>query len=365
MKKVAYLGWLGHGNLGDDGCYILFRNLVNKYSSSIIVEPITVETISGNISTFKVPFFQKKGSKKIWPISNADYVVLGGGSLLNAPRYLEVLVRAHRKGIPTAICGTGIDGLSMENINAIRSGSTFRAPTRSPFDARYYSLLKQVVKNSTVIGVRGPHAYELIRETGCDMKHTIVSGDLGLVLDQLSSVTKDETKRLVVIWGESKAASFGKNQSLLITQMDDWLSSHHFKTRPLVCILWSKDRIPAQRFVKKMGGKVDYYDKPLSLDNYRKVLSSAWGVISYRLHGSVFSAACKVPFISLSYRSKCYDFADSISQPNWALDINQLSLTSDLDKWMHSVQGQPFAEDTVEFYKGHIHSIIKQIVASL
>ncbi len=101
-KRILYVGWICRNNIGDEVCWEAFRHLCKKYST-------TERTIEA------VPYYgnkQKAGIAK----GQYDMVLLGGGSLLSSNMYLNVMLEAQKRGIPTAIWGTGLDYMTYNSL---------------------------------------------------------------------------------------------------------------------------------------------------------------------------------------------------------------------------------------------------------
>src|SRR5690554_4080701 len=96
MKRILYIGWLGHNNHGDDLCYEIFKQAMHAAANQAKLKLAFTGIFPAAFNEFALA--------RIDP----DLVVLGAGSLFE-PVYLKPLVLAQQHGIPTAIWGSGYD----------------------------------------------------------------------------------------------------------------------------------------------------------------------------------------------------------------------------------------------------------------
>lgn len=359
MKRVAYLGWLGAGNLGDEGCYQLFRRCVHSISTQVTCVPITIREVEGKLFSYQPDVGPR--SRTEWNPAAYDYVVLGGGSLLNAERYVEALRVAQRAGVPTAIWGTGFDGLPHKLIDPV-AGGLIDPLTKGPVDsdtdgppdsiaARVDALspveggvpsthpsIAEVFRGCRVAGVRGPVTAGWLRANGCELP--LVSGDPGLLFDPRLSDPPPPRDQVTVIWGMSKRATFeGPSHEALTRRLARWLQGLARRYRLVVCTIWAHDIPAAKQLAQHIGEGAQLKQEPLTLKTFAEAMSQTAWTLSYRLHGCILSAACGVPFCSIAYRSKCYDFAFSIDAGEWVVDPASSHFEPRLDSVLTGVSG--------------------------
>lgn len=339
MKRVAYLGWMGAGNLGDEGCFQLFRRAVHLISTQITCVPLTIREAGGKL--YSVAPVGRTGARSRWNPGAYDYVVLGGGSLLHAERYVEALLAAQRAGVPTAIWGTGFDGLphrlAAACTRAEAPGGTRAGPAPHP-------AVAEVVRGCRVAGVRGPVTVSWLKAHGC--RAVPVSGDPGLLFEPPSADPADSPApgpnrprdRVTVIWGTSHRATHeGPQDEELAAIVAGRLRPLARRGRLVVCTMWARDLPAAERLASRIGEDVELRREPLTLRSFGELMNQTAWTLSYRLHGCIFSAACGVPFASIAYRSKCYDFAFSVEAGGWVIDPGDTGFGEKLDAWVEGV----------------------------
>jgi len=86
--KAKYIGWVGHGNLGDEALLYSIRKLF--WNQAVLKEPSFANIIKESV--FGTEFF--------------DFAMIGGGTLIGA-EYIKEL-KKNRPNIPIVFFGTGV-----------------------------------------------------------------------------------------------------------------------------------------------------------------------------------------------------------------------------------------------------------------
>jgi len=134
--KIDYIGWSGHGNLGDDACLAAILALLSR-RGPVEMRPTTDPT--------------------------SPVVVLGGGTLLFGTAFLEPAEAALRRGAKLFVFGSGVDlALPVDRWGARK--------------ARW----SRVLGAAQFVGVRGPLSLEAVRQLGASDARVI--GDPALSL---------------------------------------------------------------------------------------------------------------------------------------------------------------------------------------
>ena len=115
VLRGLYLGWTGQFNVGDDAmfeaCQELFARLGVRRRPAVAVtllslHPTTNCDLTGHLFATRGVAYQKDASTTP---SGYDFVVHGGGSILNKFEYGCILRHAHDRGVPVFLWGTGVD----------------------------------------------------------------------------------------------------------------------------------------------------------------------------------------------------------------------------------------------------------------
>src|SRR5574341_2145153 len=89
--KIGYLGWVGHGNLGDEALFLAHRRL---FPDNLLL-PFK--------RSAKTAWLERVTRRKLFVAT-----VLGGGTLINKPAILDSLRTAQRRYQPSFALGTGV-----------------------------------------------------------------------------------------------------------------------------------------------------------------------------------------------------------------------------------------------------------------
>lgn len=344
-KRVLYLGWVGFGNLGDDICRDLF---VEHISGIALKEGVDIDVIS---------LFPSRFSQQDLMTLKPDLVVLGGGSLLESP-YIEALILAQRHGIPTMIWGSGVDSLRPPATSIFSDSQRTEEQLKLIVDYSGYAgaSLLQGVGNCTFGGVRGPDTYTLLQKLGCDLANVQISGDPGLLLSAVAKETPsksplsdalsatDDRPVIGINWGTTRNKLYGEDEAKTRDRFAQALNDMSDRYRFIFYAMWQHDLAELQ----KLTSQVKRSDAVISLDEVpsRAELTALFNrcsfTINLKLHANVFSAAVGCPFISIAYRSKCFDFAHSLKYGQFVIPADAPNLpkavSDKADKLNHSLE---------------------------
>jgi len=270
-SKIAYMGWLGHQNIGDEACFTAIKKMLPKESD------ITCWDIN--------PW-----NKKFRP----DMSIVGGGTLLDLGGDCRVNAIADLRGnaVPTVFWGTGVLG----------NGKQLSAKTAA------------LLNSAEFIGVRGPRS--LSRLLSCGIESASVIGDPAFLLTTARANSyKSDTVAINIgdargnLWGTEKAVVTETN--VLIKRITD------YGLRVVLFPMWPSD----MRYINMVDKKVGVIIRPWgkSIANMMDFMKSCRLVIGMKLHSVVLSAASRTPFVSIAYREKCLDFAESLDLGGWAV----------------------------------------------
>lgn len=262
--KITYVGWVGHDNLGDEALYQSNKKLFNPYRL--------------------VPDNNKQHSK---------ITLFGGGTLLP---YWSRLV--------------------MPNKYNYAYGVGVRNPS---FWEKTDPFINQVKNfNFRFLGVRGNTSKKLLRDWGIDSK---VIGDPCLLLS--SSTRERENKKIAInvgsdglVWGGGQERVFVEVAKLCKVLKRD-------RYNPIL-IAFSKDDVPHIKEISKITN-TNMFEGWRSTKRTLDLIASSYILIGERLHSIIFSAATHTPFISLEYRPKCQDFAETVGFEKYCIRTDKMT----------------------------------------
>lgn len=308
IKNILYLGWLGKGNVGDDVLFELFKILFYKYS-----------TIDRNTTAVNIDVYPMVNDYKI-KMNFYDLVVLGGGSLIHLPYWLRICKEAIHQDVPVVSWGTGFDGY-------------FKS---KEFTTNYLKQnnLKQfadIYNDFTYLSVRGPYTKKIMMASEVNKGiHEI--GDPALlyadeVFESHMTPSVKNNKQILINWGTSYNHIFGYNELQVEQELVD--VTHQLLTRGYtvrIYPIWTED-IPA---VKRLATKVNDDNctaQTVVLDAkalHQTILNSYFS-INLKLHANIFAASANKPFISLAYRGKCFDFAQTVQCLDYTIATDEVN----------------------------------------
>jgi len=310
-KTILYIGWVGFGNHGDDVCHAIFTNLTTK-----LAQPHQLKL---EIKALFPSNFNEYSLARI----NPDLVVLGAGSLFE-PVYLKPLILAQQQGIPTMIWGSGYDSLAP-------SATAFKVAPDSAY------MIRQVVGKADVAGIRGRWTQSMLDQIGAYNPLLEISGDPGLLLDQpgqpLTEVKAIDKPIIGVNWGTAANRVYGGNEARTVEALARFLRELSKDYVIVIYPVWARDIQPCQELAALIGEKnrIITLDRLPSIEELISLYQKAKLTINMKLHANVFSAASNCPFIALAYRSKCFDFADSVGMSDFAISFAAPNLDQELN----------------------------------
>lgn len=301
IKKIAWFGAYGNGNLGDDLIFYSLKRLLKKKNFDI---SLSIRDIK-KTKNYGVPIFTKGEQfydfgKYLNSIKNADAVFLGGGGLLEyyypskqAYRmlmiYLCPLMIARIYGKPTFILGMGVNKGKIDN-SLVRF------------------VYKHVLSECSFIITRDKKSKEGLIENG--VKTTIFSSfDPVLSLD-LPSTKKERKKPKIgfLLWPYFLWPHFYENSEVI--DFKKQTAHNNFVKRIKALINDLKDEYELEFLTfhfsdtllyKELG--VEYQEKA-KLDTFIKKVSSLDLLVSMRYHGQITGFLTETPVVSISVQQK-------------------------------------------------------------
>lgn len=291
MKRIGYMGWLGHKNIGDEACFEAIKSLFPEDYA---------QWLTWDARAWKHGAFP-------------DLCILGGGTIFDIrwDRRGKGLTQMLRNNVPIIIWGTGVMPLS--------------APKR-PIVSTMHPNALTLLNKAKFVGVRGPISDRNLSTTG--FAGAKVIGDPAILLSSDVPNMGLASNRIALNIGDTHTNLFGTEQyvvketrKLVERLTDDGLEVILFS-------VWPQDtkfllQIPQTENVSIRS----WEPSAIRLMNFFKTCRC---VIGLKLHTSVLAAAAHVPFISIAYREKCFDFAESVNLKRWAV-------RSDKEDWSRSV----------------------------
>lgn len=324
-KKILYLGWLGHHNIGDDLLIDIFKKmLLNCNSTAIIKQYDPTRRRNINLKSF-------------------DLIILGGGSLLRNSDFVQLCLKANKMNIPTIIWGTGTDIRIKDK--AQKSISQYNTSKNGPIISKNQILDKSIinaVKKSILAGVRGNITKFLLNSN--DVK---IIGDPGIVFSkvfnelplnaELEELNLSNENTVLVNWGTSNNRILGNNEQMVEEKLKiavTKLLERGYKV--VIYPIWSKDVQVCHTFANKIKHKnLICINKLYNVYDLARLIQSCKFTINLKLHANILSMSYGKPFICLGYGLKCYDFVDSINSEDLYIPTDKVTGSRILEKVNH------------------------------
>ena len=330
QKIAGYVGWIGKKNLGDKALWLACKKLFPELQ-------ILNYTRHFNPSKLDLLLYQKAFRKR----SLYDLVLLGGGTLIGMPTYLDKIKDALRQNIPVAVFGSGVQNIDFW-LNTY-GPSFFKGPLTGD-EKQFKKWINkateefpewiETLKKAAYIFVRGPQSADILEAHG--IKNIKIIGDPALSLYTPKN-TDFEKKGKIGINIAGEYPTWGNSQKQVckaIAEIINYLtkSGHEIELLPM-----NPDDLKFSREVIKDFniGNISIwnkYDKVHATMDHIKTFDL---VIGQRLHSLVLACGCAVPSIALEYRPKCLDFMKSIEKSNFCIKPEQITSEGIIDLVKH------------------------------
>lgn len=263
---VAYVGFTGHDNLGDEAVKAAIERLMPwaRFSADAIDPAI---------------------------------LMVGGGTLLNGRRYyLNRMLRQESTVVERVLFGTGVRSPEYWGVT-------------EPM-AEWFSF----IDSSIFAAVRGPDSVKNLRTMGYGRDLPII-GDPALSLEPPDDVERVEG-RVVVCPVFTNGNLHGGSDDDVFDALATLIGTLRAEGRDVVMLsaFPQDDRWAIDIMRRARAPDMPYTAGYADIDETMRLLATADLVVGERLHAAIMAAAASTPFVGLEYRPKMRDFARSIDQ---------------------------------------------------
>jgi len=313
--RITYVGWLGHGNLGDEALYQVNTKIFKPY--------------------FLIPEIGTPHYSKI--------TLFGGGTLL--PDYASI-IKPNKYNYAYGI--------------GVKNPLFWGEPN--------YSLINKIKKfNFRYLGVRDNASKKLLMSWGIESE---VVGDPCLLLEPIryEKKKKKETSKKIAINIGSIGPSWGGDKKRVLSQVARLCRILQRKGYyPTLIPFYKKDLHDIQRISAVTNTPI--FKDWLNIQKVLDFIGSCHILIGEKLHSIVFSAATYTPFISIEYRPKCRDFAETMGFKKYVIRTDEITtekimvIFSDLlNNWNEMYEK---LIENVEFYRKKLREFANSIKKDL
>lgn len=303
--SVAYVGWTGNGNLGDEAMLQAHRRVLAPH-------PVRqAPNLPGN------PALSLLGRRAV------SGVCLGGGTLILNGYFrstLEGLLDAY-PAVPRVMLSVGVEHPDYP-VGYAGASIADEGPPWVP-------LLRQFAR----VNVRGPRSARVLEALGIRCR---VVGDPALAVDLPTGVgdpvgdpvegqpgrhDRRGTVGLNVglsddLWGQDEGRLFAEVRSLVHTLLKGG-------RRVQLVATTEHDESHLRGWAEQLPGVLP--PNPADIPSLLRTLSTCDVVIAEKLHALVFAARVGVPGIAMEYRPKCRDFQESVGRGRYCIRTDELT----------------------------------------
>ena len=296
---VAYLGWHGRNNLGDDAIYEAVRSQLP--GATFVDMPCLPQEM------FRAAAMGLNRSLR------HSTQVLGGGTLVGRRFWRRLVIRgmARTRDHGTYAIGVGVEDpvFTGRNSGSGRDELKRWAPILSEFRA---------------LSVRGPRSAELLSGIGLDVA---VSGDPALLLPRPDVAPEDGLIGVNLGFGDDL---WGHDPARLADEIAGAMQHLSSQGHQFVGILMNpEDERWTKVALRDVSAEVVFPADPGAAA--RELARCSVAVVS-RLHAGILAALSETPVISLEYQPKCRDFALSIDDERSLIRTDTVSSTAVADR---------------------------------
>lgn len=308
IKNILYLGWLGQGNVGDDVLFELFKILFYKNSN------LHQKNIAVNIDTFH------QDRRYQMSLSSYDLIVLGAGSLMHLPYWINICKEAMSLDIPVVSWGSGIDGEYKNDQDLTEKVENMK---------QYHSFYE----NIDYLSVRGPLTKKILKRIGVKNNiHEVGDPALHYAAETYGDImnSSNNKKQILINWGTSYNNIFGRNEEKVENELVKVI--HHLLAQGYnvkIYPIWTGDILAVQKLTAKVADKrCEAQTVVYDAKGTQKVIQNSFLTINMKLHANILSASANKPFISLAYRGKCFDFSHTVQCLDYTVATDQLTASN-------------------------------------
>lgn len=273
---VAYVGFTGHNNLGDEAVKTAIERLMPWARFSADATDPTI-------------------------------LMVGGGTLINGRRYyLNRMLRQESAVVERVLFGTGVRSPEYWGVT-------------EPMDD-WFSFIDA----SVFAAVRGPDSVKNLKTLGYGRDLPVI-GDPALSLEPPADVERVEG-RVVVCPVYTSGNLHGGSDDDVFDALATLIGRLRAEGRELVILsaFPQDDRWVIEIMRRAKAPDMPYVPGYSNIDETMRLLASADLVVGERLHAAIMAAAAATPFVGLEYRPKMRDFARSIDQESAILRTDEM-----------------------------------------
>lgn len=294
--RVAYLGWSGRGNIGDDAIYFALRTaLPGACFENVPLDPAEILTSVASTRALRL--------RRARP-------VIGGGTVIGRRSWRVHLktALAVARSRPAGMLGCGVE-------DPVFSG---RASGSGNGELAHW---RDLLRDFDEVTVRGPRSAELL--AGMGVEATVV-GDPALMLNPPATEPQDGMVGVNVGFGDDLWGHDPRLVEESVAGAVASLAKSGYRFRFLVANAADLDgtlRCLGSAGLPSGQGELVF---PTSVAGFMEAVAGCEVMTGQRLHSVILASACGVPATMLEYQPKCLDFMRSIGREEHSVRTDRL-----------------------------------------
>ncbi|BBZ39143.1 polysaccharide pyruvyl transferase family protein [Mycobacterium conspicuum] len=296
---VAYVGWHGMGNLGDDAIYDAVRGQLPG-ATFLDLPRFTHERLRA---------FATGQSRRL----RRSTQVVGGGTVVGTEYFRGLISRglALTGNNGSYAIGVGVDDPVFD-----------RRTNASAKDELKHWL--PILSKFHTVSVRGPRSAELLSDAGLNVQ---VSGDPALLLPRPDARPEDGLIGLNLGFGDDDL--WGQDPTRVADEMSSAIRQLSSQGHRFVGILMNTaDKRWTERALDGIPADIV---RPADANAAARELARCSVAVVSRLHAGILAALSDTPVVSLEYLPKCRDFALSIDDERSLIRTDRLTSAAVVD----------------------------------
>lgn len=291
---VAYIGWLGHDNLGDDA---IFEACRRELAGARVVRLPRAPTLARLSTLAGRPIFEAG--------------LLGGGTVVGWPNYRSSIDRLRRLGGPVPMFALGVGVLDPD----FDYGPL--APDLRDELRRWGDVLGRFAR----VSVRGRRSQELLASVGVEAR---VVGDTALLLADEQPRTEEVESGLLGINVGVARSIWGRDPERVLREVVAFgRDARRRGWRLRLFSVWPGDDEVVARAASALG-TTDVVDGWRDLGRALAALRECQVFVGMKLHSVVLASAVHVPSLMLEYQPKCREFQESLGREQWSVRADRV-----------------------------------------
>ncbi|WP_085506168.1 polysaccharide pyruvyl transferase family protein [Thalassobacillus devorans] len=335
-KRFLISGFVGADNIGDELILDSIKNIIKSAEKDAVftvlsIDPKTTKELHGVNSIYwpGLSLNMKRLIAVFKGISEADYVIIGGGGLLQdvhwvgtIPRYLSIALFAKILKKPVIYFSLGV----------------------GPIKRRLLKYLTRIISNDVdIIFVRDMKSKEYLEEIGVKKTQITVTGDPVIMhsdfyKNENKNENKNDNKRVGVSIRELNIDSNFKTE--LSKALDNIVANHGYDVF-LIPMEPKTDIKLCREISSMMKEEVTIYSndavKPIDVVNQIKEMNY---IISMRLHGLIVGSSYGIPGIGLVYDPKVRSFLNQNGLSEYALSLENFQSKTLITTFSHLLNNE-------------------------